>query len=169
MLVTFEVPNKLPSEDELLSLEQTLGASLPEEYREFLQSINGGTPNHRDDLVCTVYWDGQDWADPIEENGINYFYHIGEQNRLSEGLDLEYNIETFVVGKRIPKDTFPIANDAMGNQYLLSFNDEDYGHVYFWQKDFEKIPDDQNEPDFSNVAVVTESFSEFINSFEISE
>ena len=40
-----EIPNSLPSSEQVATLESTLGVSLPPEYRQFLLERNGGTFN----------------------------------------------------------------------------------------------------------------------------
>ncbi|EKS0980396.1 SMI1/KNR4 family protein, partial [Escherichia coli] len=62
---------------------------------------------------------------------------------------------------RIPSEFFPIAHDAGGNLILMGPNSDD-NKIYFWDHEIEA--DEGDMPDMSNVYLISQSFSVFINS-----
>ena len=165
-MLTFASVNPPATSQDIASYEKLIAFKLPSDYREFLTTKNGGRPANFDDLACRVHWNGQTWADPIEEEGIDYFYKIDEKDI---GLGLQATFKAYThVDKRIPDGLIPIAIDQGGNQYLLNLNNDSYGTVHFWFKDF-AVTEDDVEPDFRNVGFVANSFTEFLNCFSVVE
>jgi len=165
MLIKLDSKNHLPTEIELNKFETEVG-KLPDDYREFLLKINGGQPTGDTDLFCQLRWSGQAWAENLTESMLDVIYPLGKESP-DLGLDLYACYEAFVLERsRIPKGTIPIATDPGGNQYLISLNERDHGHIYFWYMPSEKNEDDNTAPDYRNIADVATSFSEFLNSFK---
>lgn len=134
------------TEEELWQAENRIGVKLPDEYRQFLLRHNGGHP---------------------EPYGLN-FECEGEEPQLAavayflaiyDGEDENFFDYFETYKDRIPPELIPIARDPGGSLVLLSVKDAHKGKVYFWQQDFE--PD---EPDYSNICFVANSFDEFLNS-----
>lgn len=165
MQLTF-VTNHLPAtQTEVDKFEARVGERLPNDYREFLLTVNGGAPQNVYDLFCAAKWPEKTPPDDLETVGINYFYTL-EKKDPTDGLDLYFSLETLVeISTRIPANTVAIANDQGSNQYIMSLNSSDFGHVYIWIQDLEN-PDDDTEPDYRNVAHVADSFTNFLSCFK---
>ena len=98
------------SEARICELEKHYNFTLPTQYRNFLCKYNGGdTPN-------TDYKAGR------ASTPIRAFYGFGEVDYSFDKMDLWQWIENRV---------FPIACDMFGNEFLISFDEADYGNVYF--------------------------------------
>lgn len=139
--------------------ERIIGEILPESYKQYLLSNKGG---HPDPDVFRVQWNKQDWAKGNEINSIAWFFAIydGENENFIDYYETHYN--------RIPKGTIPIARDPGSNLILLAISGPNKGKVFFWQREYEVDFENGEEPDYSNVGFVANSFNEFIDSlFEL--
>jgi len=166
MNIQFNPPNPPASIKQIEELENMIGHTLPNDYKEFLLTTNGGRPTKTEKLTCAVDWKGIDWAANDSKLGIHFIYKF--ENDVMSALDLAFAYDTFVQEDlRIPKNTMPIAHDAGANQYIMSLNADDYGHVYYWLMDLEKDPDDESDPSYENVVHVAKSFTDFLNCFSI--
>ncbi|MGB4776528.1 MAG: SMI1/KNR4 family protein [Daejeonella sp.] len=133
------------SELELGDFEQENSITLPNDYREFLLTYNGGeftkNVNNYPDTVVT--------------------YVLGMHNgplyaSLYKHIDIFKN--------RIPFGSFPIATDPFGNLFLMSLDPSGHGNIYFW--DHEGEPVEQDGHYVTNCYFVAYSFSEFINNLK---
>jgi len=145
--------------DQLREVEKIIGVELPEEYKQFLLSHNGGYPEPN---VFRVQWSGQYWAEGNEINSIAWFLAV------YDGKDMNF-VDFYETHKdRIPKDTVAIADDPGSNLILLGTSGPNKGKVFFWQRDYEVDFQNGEVPDYSNVGFVSNSFNEFIDSlFEL--
>jgi len=161
----FESDNELPSSEEIADFEMKIDFKLPSEYKSFLLSTNGGEPENKDDLRCEANWTNQGSSEQIESVGIDYLFSLGIEENENIGMGLLYNYETFTLEQRVPRGTIPIALDGVGNRYLLSLNQQDFGAIYYWYASFEV----DNAPSLgnTNVAAIAKSFDVFLNSFKI--
>jgi len=112
---------KPASEDQIQVLERALGCHLPAEFRTFVKTHDGATPE------SNIFDVGGH-----NHSGVREFIPIDE---IQERCD---RIEGF------PKDGYPIAGDDCGNFVFLYKNRRP---VYFWEHE---LPDDITElaPDF---------------------
>jgi hypothetical protein len=62
----------------------------------------------------------------------------------------------------MPDELIPIANASCGDKICMSVIGDNYGKVYFW--DHEQEAYEGEEPDYSNVHLIANSFTDFINS-----
>ncbi len=148
MVKFFHVESSL-SQDKIEEIEQSLDLRFPHSYKQHLMLFNGGkcTPNKFKFL---------EKGNP-SDSYIDWFLSIydGEYDNFVEYFN-DYKIEE----KRMPKSIFPIAHDPGGNLICLDSVD---GKVYFWDHESEidySIEDDSN---FSNLHLIANSFSEFID------
>lgn len=139
-------PETLP-EHILRVLERYWGFALPKDYRRFLLTHNGGEPE-------PDYFNFK--HDKSDGSDVRFFLGIypDEHNDLLDHLKM-YN-------GRLSKNIFPIAYDSCGNLICISVTGPDRGKVYFW--DHEMEADEGEEPDYSNLTLIADSFDEFINS-----
>lgn len=109
--------------DELLAFEKKIGAVLPDDYKEFLLTYNGGkaTPRRYETL------------DGVVESSIMMFLPLAD----IEGPNLSLNHQTYNQGHMIPKNLLPIGEDPTGCQICMSIAGADVGTVYHWSYDWE--------------------------------
>ena len=148
------------TEAQVVAFEQRMKMVLPTDYREFLTREGGGGRvqiGDHEDIVFPLKWDGQDWAEGLDEALFKNFYSLDENSTLA----WEEAYEAFIQQRRVPADLLPIAYDAGSNQLLLGISGARKGKVYYWAKDFEPV-DDPPEPGYENIAFVADSFSDFL-------
>ena len=136
-------PGKL-DETFLKALEQVWGFKLPTDYRNFLLEHNGGYPEK------PVF----DFKNDSEDGSVlSMFFCIYP--------DFNHNLldNLKIYQHRIPSHMFPIADDDCGNLILLSVKNPDRGKIYFW--DHEMECEEGEEPDYSNLSLIADSFEEF--------
>jgi cell wall assembly regulator SMI1 len=100
----------------LAAFEQVIGARLPDSYRDFLITHNGGNPKGARKL-CRIHHvhgihDGPDWARFPQD----------KTSRVSQE----------VYSKLLPPRMLPIADDPGGNLYCISLGGPDRGTVFRW-------------------------------------
>ncbi len=128
--------------DNLNKFESNHSLILPDDYRSFLLTHNGGVPEPSNvkKTESDIQWiygihNGENWAS-LEE-------------------------QTKAYRNRIPFKTIPIGNDSAGNIYLLSLRDNSIGEIWFWdhENESDKIADEY----FENITKLNSSFSEFLS------
>lgn len=140
-------PGTLP-EHILKVLERYWDYKLPDTYRDFLIMNNGGEPG-------SCYFTFKDSSDGSD---VRYFLGIfpDKDNDLLNHLKIYKN--------RLPDNIFPIAYDSCGNLICISVKGPDRGKVYFW--DHEMEAGEGQEPDYSNLTLIADSFSEFLENLK---
>ena len=138
-----------PLEESLLtSYELSWDIRLPDEYRQFLLTYNGGRP-----IPCEFNFKGQDSGSAIDG-----FLGLGG----GKNYDLLKTIKLFQ--GRLPARFFPVACDQGGNQICLSVSGPDSGKVYFWNHEFEADERYGDNPETAdNITLIADSFNEFLN------
>ncbi len=126
-------------EHDLDELEAASGFSLPQQYRKFLLTHNGGRPTP--DLIDI---DGAEF----KGTALHTFYGVLPGD---ESDDLISTLEGLEGCKE--NHLLPIAYDAFGRNFMLLLDDEHYGQVYYF--DFGEGPP---EPYF-----VANNFDEFLS------
>ena len=143
-LKTFGNLNK----SELNSLEDTLGISLPTDYKEFLSKTNGGCPKNNY-LVLNI-------TSLKEELLINFFLGINnDENFNIIGWNNDYKSE-------IPISTFIFGIEYGGGMFIQITEGEDKG-VYFWDSNFSLSETSDDE----NVFYIADTFSDFLSLINI--
>ena len=103
-------------------------------------------------------------SDVIISADIGEEYHFGWFYPLSEGIDpIPSIIETY--DGRMPSWIIPFSPDFMGNQFVISVREKDYGSIYLWEHDYEYDEDEDDCPldEYEgNLVKISDSFSEFI-------
>lgn len=127
------------------SIEEFWGFGLPNDYKKFLLSYNGGIPEN-----ASFNFKGSE-----DGSAIDSFYGFvrGSDNILNVARD---------VGDRYPSTMLPIADDVYGNRILITVKGSDRGKIYFWDHEMESY--EGEEPDHSNLTLIANSFDEFFNS-----
>lgn len=145
----FEHPGKKISVRNLDALEKRLGVCLPDDYRSFLLTIDGGRPRKRDTFRIGKH----------NASLLDVLYSVRHE-------DEEYTLERMrlVFDDRIPEDLLPIGEDQGGSQICLGIGKENYGKVFFWDMEYE-----DEQPTYDNVYPIADSFGEFLDSLYSSE
>ncbi|MDB5341497.1 MAG: / family protein [Planctomycetaceae bacterium] len=115
------------TEEQIKRLEEKIGCGLPEEYRNFLKTCNGGYPNP--DCVQVPGMEG------IEAVGVGVLYHLQPSKPVVDELLYEWEH----VAKLLPKGHLPIAGSS--DIYTLSLHPKTFGSVYWWFHETDKVDD----------------------------
>ena len=130
------------TQDLLDYFEEHFGA-IPEDYRAFLRVNNGGTPTP--ELIFK--------RSPSDDDGWNVANFTSIQCEKGHlGIDLQIEAWRLDYGLSFA----PIADDEMGNYFLLSVAPESFGWIYF--RDHELA--DSDDPSVG-LTLLTQSFSDF--------
>jgi len=127
------------------TLEVQIGYKLPDDYKRFLLTTNGGAPVNR--------------AIDVKENGENSEWLVRYFFGLHDGefwASLKKAIDT--LEGRKPKQFIPIANDYGGNNFLLDLSEKNFGKVSFWNHESEV---EKGGNYYENIMPLFDSFSEF--------
>jgi hypothetical protein len=125
--------------------EKRLGVVLPDDYRQFLQTINGGCP--KPDCF------------QVPERGLALAAILyGIRDRRTHA-DLEHEQEEATLWDPLPPGFIAIGHDPGGNTLLLATLGKDAGRVFFWDRNGLWVRDDAH-----NTFAVADSFSAFLES-----
>lgn len=117
-MLKVESTNKPLSNNELIRIEEAIGAPLPNQYRSFLLAHNGGRPSP----------DTIDIEDaPFQSTDIQVFHGIDTE---IESSDLLWNLEVLEGCK--DNKLLPIACDSGGNIFMLDLSKEHHGEVLYF-------------------------------------
>ncbi|WP_437631955.1 SMI1/KNR4 family protein [Sorangium sp. So ce854] len=133
-MTTIENHGPRISDADISSLEERLGAVLPEEYRRFLLEFNGGSPT-----PDTVDVEGL----PGASADVQVFFGIG---RSIESSNLDWNLAA--LAERLEAGMIPIAADSGGNVFCLALQGRRRGSVFYC--DLESV--------FGNLAAIPQLF-----------
>jgi hypothetical protein len=140
-------------------VEQDLGVTLPEDFKNHYRQFNGGTPEK------TV------WIDPEgkwEENEVGSFLPLRYWK--TKGNDPDFIIEGITrqdwAAGQLPRNLIPFATDWGGNYFCI---DHVTGKIYFFVRDVwsDNLTNEQNLE--ANTRYVTSSLKEFVDGLELSE
>lgn len=138
------------SESDIVNFEKMIELQLPKAYRDFLLKNN----------ICEVSPNGFIYQDNETEldSVVNLFY--GLKAKRSEYY---YSLEWVYDAKkdRMPKAFIPIAGDPFGNEIILNVND---GSIWFWDHEEEVEFEEDEEPIFENIYLISKSLDDFLNS-----
>lgn len=157
--------DKLPSQDEVIKLELTIGASLPSEYRDYLLKRGGGVSP--DDDVAFRYTD----PGVLTKNkftGESLLAYLSSAVTDDKGISelmthYHYMNSEYSENNFIPSNMIIIGSDPGGSNVLLGITGEHIGKVFFW--DVSLFPQGDDVPEtYRNISFVADSFTEFLGS-----
>jgi hypothetical protein len=125
--------------------ENRLGVKLPADYKQFLQTTNGGSP-HPD---CFV----------VPERGESLIAILyGVRDERIPG-DLEYEHELVTLWEPLPAGFVAIGDNPGGCPLLMATLGDDAGRLFFWDRKGFWVRDDGR-----NLFLVASSFNSFLKS-----
>jgi hypothetical protein len=118
---SWTIQSTLPavSAEELEAYESAMGVSLPEEYKRFLLSHNGGRPSPQQVDI------------PNTEHSVLLFLLYGIKEKRIPG-DLAHELQRR--RSDLPAGFIPIGHDPGGSPFLLATTGEHRGRVFFWDR-----------------------------------
>lgn len=131
------------TKDDLYRIEHLLGAKLPQDYKDFLATANGGVPD------VARFKDSQG----KNVSAVRFFLTADPDH---PSFAIAIYIDRF--DERIPLGTLLIARDSFGNLVLLDVGSENHGAVYFWDHENESMDE---EPWWDNTTPLAATFSAF--------
>jgi hypothetical protein len=132
--------------EDIKGFERAIGTLLPDDYRQFLVTSNGGKPEPNRFTL----------RDRKGGSGVSRFFGLADENRAG---DLRY--ERNSMRDRVPSDVLPIGTAEGGNSVCLSLAARAFGFVFFWDHELETDP-----PSWANLFLVAGSFDEFITQLQ---
>jgi hypothetical protein len=165
MEVRYDVPAGAPfetkfpqaTEEDLQYVENSLGYTLPDDYRAFLTQSNGAfVPGGAE------FSYGRD-IDPISrrpmvlKESIVNFYNVGPYD---DGFHILESFRGYDFGERVPKNYVPIGDGCRFERVVLCLDGPNRGAVYYWHPsmEWEEGPNVQTEAHLTKLA---ESFKGF--------
>jgi len=130
-------------ENDLTRLEQVIGGPLPNDYRQFLLTYNGGVPIQ----FSVVDVEGLKGT-PTD---VHVLFGI---KRSIESDELFWNVEVFSERLR-GKHLLPIGCDSGGCLFCLSLAENNFGTILYFDWDFENLQ--------GNIYPVAHDFTSFLN------
>jgi len=134
------------SDADLSAFEDELGRRLPDEYRTFLLSTNGGEPQQYNRLA------GRSAGAPTVS--VRWLFGL----RTGDEYDLGAVRRTMT--GRLPAELLPIGTDSGGNLFCLG----DGGAVFYWDRDLDA--DDEEQPSWKGAERLADSFGDFLARLE---
>ncbi len=140
----------LVSQASLAEYEASLGLSLPEDYKTFLISCNGGIPfPHQLDI-------------PNTKHAVLLDVLYGIKDERTPG-DLVYELQHHQPD--LPEGFLPIGHDPGGSPFLMGTTGQYRGRVYFWDRTWFFKESSSSE----NTYWLADGFIELLNSLYESE
>jgi len=150
---------KPATENEVRDVERKLGVRFPDDYRDFLKSINGISSisdNTSVDLEVPmktrIGTDDEPWA-------INSLYSISSVAEPHDQL-IAYQ-QAYRFNKRVPERYVIIGGTFGPDKLCLSCAAPDHGKVYFWLPDDGSNEQTSEEPTVKGLWPAADSFLEF--------
>ena len=130
-------------EEEIFKLEEEIGFTLPNDYKEFLINFNGG--------VLEVKYSTFKLNELEENIGLQVLYGLN----LEENLDLREWYEEY---EEDLLDDCLIIGHGIGFGFIVLVNSPEVSGVYFWDNSFEL----ENSSEDENIYKISDTFKEFI-------
>lgn len=136
--------------------EAVLNVVLPDSYKEFMLTSNGGMPE-------------EDWVFEYEDSITNT-----KKRTLIQDFFIIYKEDNFEIDnlknicnqlwddRAISRDMFPFAEDPAGNYICISLEENCYGTIYFCDHEFEDL-----ETEHMIQSKIADNFSDFLKELYI--
>jgi hypothetical protein len=138
---------------ELYELEDTIDVSVPEDYRLMLLEYGASLVFEKDIGFYPIEHTPRDRKDGTQSLEILYGLGSGDDSLR----------EVFRICRgRLPPDILPIGGLPGGDQLCLSYSGPKAGNLFFWDHEAELQIEEDEDPAYSNMYLVAESFSDFL-------
>ena len=137
-----------PVESDFRNLETQFG-SLPKDYRDFLQTHNGGIPSQTNLRTKSNI--------RVVDNFLALTAPRGFYDSIANYIS--------IYSRRIPSGTVPIASAGGGDLLLLDVNAASYGRILYWDHNLEADDPDLATGHHENTEEVASSFTELLAKF----
>ena len=134
-------------EEDIVKFEKEIKFRLPDDYRNFLLTFNGGVPK---DKYSYFKLNGVEECIGLQ---VLYGLNVDVDLDLKEWFD-EYNGDLL--------DDSIIIGHGLGFGFIVLINSPDVSGIYFWDHTFELDCTSEDE----NVYKISDSFSDFINALK---
>jgi hypothetical protein len=138
------------SEVDLVNFEKNIGYVLPDPYRKFILTYNGGEPS-------PYYFKVPQWR--YQQSLVNELKGI---NPGGASVDITKVID--LMDGRLPKAFIPIGDDPGGNLILIGLDGATRGKIYFFDHENEPIDPMDKLEDYPNIYFLANDFDSFLNS-----
>lgn len=138
----------LPTDQQFELVEKLVGAQLPESYKSFLRTVNGGKPQ-LNSFLSEFEGNEQRWT-------IDRFLHLAattEDTSDSEDVVWVYQQR----GSKTARELLPVIVDNEGSYYCLDLGQEFYGRLVLLSR---------QEPEFSFLPIA-DSFEQFVDGLTV--
>lgn len=128
----------------------TINEKLPPDFVEFYAFIGNSEPTTYSKLIL----EGEEYA-------FGWFHKVTE---IFNSIDCYED--------RMPTWLVPFSEDYMGNEFVISVREKDYGAIYLWEHDYEYDEDQDDCPldEYEeNLIPMASSFTTFILKMEVNE
>ncbi|HEU4323598.1 MAG TPA: SMI1/KNR4 family protein [Roseiflexaceae bacterium] len=133
------------NQEELKLFEDEFNISLPEKYKNFIITHNGGRPEK-----------GIFQIQSMDDIGIlNWFFGVN----VKSNYDLAKHIRDYK--EYLPSGIIPVAEDPGGNFICISVEPENRGAVYYWDQEDDVFKG--GEPSYKYLHQIAEDFEDFVN------
>ncbi|WP_145045819.1 SMI1/KNR4 family protein [Paenibacillus xylanexedens] len=140
--------------------EAEYGISLPDDYKQFLISHNGGKTGSRRRFTTN-----DDTRQGEVESSILVFYPL--TNETTENLEGKY--ELYTNAGVLKKVFLPIGETPRSNLVCMGVVDEGNGYIYHIDLGYDDYLDKKLELEPENIRLIARSFTDFINGLFVSE
>ncbi|RZJ56793.1 MAG: SMI1/KNR4 family protein, partial [Hymenobacter sp.] len=120
---------------DLQAVEQQYSFTLPDDYKAHLLRSNGGWP-----VRDTFFQPDPEGKGQVVKRSVNSFYAV----RYGDDT-LEESMES--LRSDLHPDLVPFADDAGGDQFVLSVGSQDYGSIYYISHEFYTPPEGEYNED----------------------
>ncbi len=136
--------------------ENKYGILLPDDYKQFLLSKNGGKTEQRRFKTNDTTKKG------VITSSVSMFFPLSIENE----INLEEKLRSYNLMQVVPSNFLPIGIDPAGSLICLSIDGKERGSVYHCDMDYFE---EDNELREEYIRLISKSFSEFVDNLYIPE
>ena len=156
MKINFEYSYRYITEQDIKDFEAKYNVQLPEGYKDFLLSHNGGKTDRRRFTTSDENKEGT-----ITSSIMMFFPLSSEIENNLESMYSFYNI-----GSIVPSDFLPIGVDPVDSLICLAIKGNNLGYVYHCDLDYFE---EDNELKEEFIRVISKDFQDFVNELSFPE
>jgi SMI1 / KNR4 family (SUKH-1) len=148
--INFEYSYRDITEQDIKNFEVKYNVQLPESYKNFLLSHNGGKTDRRRFTTSDENKEG------IVTSSIMLFFPLSSE--IENNLESMYSF--YNIGSIVPGNFLPIGIDPGDSLICLAIKGDDFGYVYYCDLDYFE---EDNELKEEFIRVISKDFQDFVN------